>query len=76
MTLRRDSFDSTWDGTVLTVGALKAVIEHMDDEAHVVLATADWYVNVSCVIAPHVPEKSEYQCLTIFPGADFDARQF
>ena len=74
--IRRDDYDTAWDGNVLTVGALRSLLEDLDEEQHVVLATPDWYVNVSCVIAPHDPAESEYQCLTIFPGADFDARQF
>lgn len=70
-----------WQGRILTVGALRRIIEGMDDSTNVVLATSDWYDNVAIVHAPPlngIPDDytgSEWQCLTLFPGSSFDARQ-
>lgn len=66
----------------LTVGALRRIIEGMDDEIHVVLSSEDWFDNVDCVYAPPpegIPDDyvgTEWQCLTLFSGVSFDARQF
>jgi hypothetical protein len=75
--IRRSDTDATFnaDHGILTVGELRQLITRMDDDRHVVISTHDWYVNVDCVIAPR-NDDSEYQCLTFFPGVEFDARQY
>lgn len=72
-----DATDRTFnaDHGILTVRELRETISMLADDTQVVIATHDWYVNVDCVIAPHRPDESEYQCLTLFPGVPFDARQ-
>ena len=73
--------DARWTGPILTVGALRRMIDGMDDFTNVVITTDDWFDNVAQVYAPPLdgfPDDytgSEWQCLTLFPGSTFDARQ-
>lgn len=70
-----------WTGPILTVGDLRRIIDGMDDYTNVVIATDDWFDNVALVHAPPLdgfPDDyvgTEWECLTLFPGASFDARQ-
>jgi hypothetical protein len=62
---------------ILTVGALRAMLEGVDDDLHVVLDDGDgWYLNVGGVIVPGDDEDlREYQCVTLMAGESFDSRQ-
>ena len=71
-----------WEREVLTVGALRKLLEGIDDSRHVVLDDgAGWYVNVEAVAVPERADKidaveSDWMCVTFFPGTIFDSRQF
>ena len=64
-----------WSGSILTVGVLKALIADQDDHINVLIATDDWYDNVGQVVVPANDDRDEYQCVTLFIGSEFDARQ-
>ena len=67
--------DITWRGSILTVGQLRALIEHLDDHTNVVLTSRGRYNNIRAVVAPQDIERSDHQCLTFWDGEPFDARQ-
>lgn len=58
---------------ILTVGQLRGLLEGVDDDRHVVVATEGWYRNVECV---GLPDDDSLTCLTFFMGADLDACQY
>ena len=59
---------------ILTVGQLRALLVDLPDEAHVVVATDDWYVNVDAIGLP-TPDCDPWTALTLFPGTAYDTRQ-
>lgn len=59
---------------ILTVGQLRHVLHDVDSDVHVVLADADWYVNVESVIVPG-EDGDGYLAVTPFPGESYDSRQ-
>jgi hypothetical protein len=65
----------SWRGEILTVGYLRALLDGLNDEEHVVIATKDWYVNIEAVAKPDVNDDGLWSCLTFFPGTQFDSRQ-
>ena len=72
ITPSRDRFGRS----ILTVGQLRDVLEELDDDTHVVIATGEWYTNIGEIAAGQPDDDSEWSCLTLFPGTEFDARQF
>lgn len=65
------------DAPILTVGELRTLLDGVEDDVQVVLATDEWYVNVREVVVPGPNwELSEYSAVTIFPGVDVETRQF
>jgi len=73
--------DPRWSGPILTVGDLRRIIEGMDDYTNVVVDSIDgWYLNIGVVYAPPLDDDdddlySEWQCLTLLAGSEFNARQ-
>jgi hypothetical protein len=62
---------------ILTVGALRKMLEGVSDLTQVVVATPDWYDNVQEVIVPgDDPETAEFSAVTFFLGDEIDPRQF
>jgi len=62
---------------VLTVGELRAALDGVDDDLHVVLDDGDgWYDNVEHVIVPGTDSGlAEHTCVTLMRGDNYDARQ-
>lgn len=66
-----------YDRSILTVGALRAMLEGLPDGTHVSIATEAWYRNVHVVITPGCQEcGGEWSAVTLFPGEELDPRQF
>jgi hypothetical protein len=80
---RPNSDRARWTGPILTVGELRRIIEGMADDTNVVIDDEPngWYRNVHVIYAPPLdgfpddPVGTEWQCLTMFPGSTFNARQ-
>jgi hypothetical protein len=60
---------------ILTVGALREMLEGVDPAVHVVMDGEGWYHHVDVVIVPAPVEPEDFQCVTLVPGEPFDARQ-
>lgn len=60
---------------ILTVGALRQILDRHRDDTHVLIATDGWYVNIEAVAEPG-DEWGTWSAVTFFPGADLDSRQF
>lgn len=64
---------------IITVKELRELLLEVDGDMQVVLGRDDWYVNVGKVVVPQAQAwadgDSTYSCFTIYPGAEFDARQ-
>lgn len=65
-----------WGRQILTVGTLRRLLEGLDDDTHVVVASEDWYDNVATVAVPGDPEFAEWSAVTLMPGEPLDTRQF
>lgn len=61
---------------ILTVGTLREMLDGVDDDRHVLIATKDSYDNIKTVIVPTNWETAEFSAVTIFPGDEYDSRQF
>jgi hypothetical protein len=72
-----DGLPPSWRGHVLTVGYLRALLDGLGDDEHVVIATRDWFVNIEAVARPDIndDEGGVWSALTLFPGSKFDSRQ-
>lgn len=66
-----------YDRSILTVGALKTMLERVPDAMHIVMDNnVGWYSNVNEVIVPGSdPELTEWSAVTFVTGDTFDARQ-
>jgi hypothetical protein len=58
---------------VLTVGELKELLSKYSDSTQIVVASEDWYVNISEVIEP---DDDGIYAITFYTTDDFDPRQF
>lgn len=73
----------SWSGPILTLAELRRRTAHLPGDTHVVIAKQglesveldDWYLNTSALQVPDGTEDSQWQCVTLFPGSEFDSWQ-
>lgn len=73
-----DEFTAYVDHGILTVGFLRELLNGRSDQEQVVIATGDWYTNVQAISVPHWvgdDNESDWSCVTLHLGNDFDSRQ-
>lgn len=56
----------------MTVAELRALLADVPGDTPVVFADDGWYTNVGSVVRPS--DDADYACVTLFPGASWDAR--
>lgn len=53
----------------LTLGQFRSLVAHLPDDVEIVVATADWFDNVTTVAVPHSGDVDDgYVAVTLFPA--------
>lgn len=77
---KHDTHHAVQDGfgrQILTVGALRRMLEGVDDDIHVVIDDGEyWWNNVNQVVIPADDMGDEFSAVTLAQGDPVDSRQW
>ena len=54
---------------------MRTLLAELPAGDHIVIATPDWYMNISEVAMPDPTGATGFSAVTLFPGNEYDARQ-